>query len=109
MDSNSSGKFTIGYALEMIRHWGDIQEVLKKIWIKGLSFKINFFFWILCKQRLPIREVIRSMVSLDIQKCCCSGEEVPKSWDSLFITSPMAVRFRKFFASTIARQDFFCS
>lgn len=87
-----SGKFTVGSAWELGRHRAEVKEVYKLMWVKGIPFKINFFFWSLCKQRLPLGEVNRNMGISDDVICAYCNEQQTETWEHLFLSCPKTAR-----------------
>ncbi|KAH0670783.1 hypothetical protein KY289_025276 [Solanum tuberosum] len=55
---NPSGKFTVKSAWEILRQPGDVLGDYKKLWIKGMPFKVSFLVWRFWIKRIPIGEVL---------------------------------------------------
>ncbi|XP_016549377.1 uncharacterized protein LOC107849271 [Capsicum annuum] len=97
---NNSGKFTVSSSWELIRHRADEKELYRLLWVKGIPFKINFFFWRLCKQRLPVGEMNRSMGFSYNGICTCCNDQVTETWDHLFVTCQKSARLWHVFSSS---------
>ncbi|KAH0693072.1 hypothetical protein KY285_020169 [Solanum tuberosum] len=65
---SSTGKFTVKSAWEILRSRDEVFEDFKRIWVKGLPFKISFFGW-----RGSVRETIGHLF--------LSGEVATYIWD----------------------------
>lgn len=76
----------------MIRQRAEEKKVYRLMWIKVIPFKINFFLWRLCKQRLPYGESNRRIGIYDDVICCCFNEQVIRTWEYLFLTCDKATR-----------------
>ncbi|KAH0755906.1 hypothetical protein KY290_026176 [Solanum tuberosum] len=61
---NPSGKFTVKSAWEILRQPGDVLGDYKKLWIKGMPFKVSFLVW---------RTVVWKLLEMGSFKCNSDG------------------------------------
>uniref|UniRef100_A0A0V0H027 Putative ovule protein n=1 Tax=Solanum chacoense TaxID=4108 RepID=A0A0V0H027_SOLCH len=51
---NSTRKFSVGCAWELMGESREPQELMMNIWEKGIPFKVSFLLWRLWKLRIPM-------------------------------------------------------
>ncbi|XP_070049453.1 uncharacterized protein [Nicotiana tomentosiformis] len=55
------GNFTVKSAWEYLRRRKDPGNAYKKLWIKGLPFKISFFMWKVWRAKLPLDDSMKKL------------------------------------------------
>ncbi|XP_019251178.1 PREDICTED: uncharacterized protein LOC109230104 [Nicotiana attenuata] len=90
------GHFTIKTAWEYLRRRDNPRIAYKKIWVKGLSFKISFFMKV-WKAKLPLDDFMRRLGYFMPSKCWCCAAPKEESLVHLFFTSRAAEIVWKFF------------
>lgn len=71
----------------------------KKIWIKGLPFKIAFFMWKVWKNKLPLDDFMRRLGYLKAFRCWCWTDPREEMMQHLFFTSSATRRVWSYFLS----------
>lgn len=97
---STAGSFSVKTAWQLVRNRGDMKEVEKHLWIKGIPFKINFFFWKAWKERVATKDNLKRMgINLASQCQCCAGG-IQETTSHLFFTAPAAKSLWNFFSSS---------
>ncbi|XP_075107168.1 uncharacterized protein LOC142180139 [Nicotiana tabacum] len=65
----TKGEFSVRSAWEYVRRRKEPMNSYKKMWIKGLPFKISFFMWKVWRNKLPLDEFMRRLGYLMASRC----------------------------------------
>ncbi|XP_059285936.1 uncharacterized protein LOC132039479 [Lycium ferocissimum] len=95
----TNGKFSVKSAWEFLRHRESKQTSYRFIWEKGLPIKISFFMWRVWKGRISTDDILKRMMINIPSRCWCCEEHKEETVVHLFLTSSIAVKLWKFFAS----------
>ncbi|XP_075103851.1 uncharacterized protein LOC142178409 [Nicotiana tabacum] len=68
----SRGVFCVKSTWKYLRRRHELCNAYRKIWVKGLPFKIAFFMWKVWKNKLPLDDFFRRLGYLIASKCWCS-------------------------------------
>lgn len=82
-----------------MRRRQDLCNAYKKIWVKGLPFKITFFMWKVWRNKLPLDDFFRRLGYLMASKCWCCVNPMEETVQQLFFTSYAANRVWSYFLS----------
>ncbi|XP_070055075.1 uncharacterized protein [Nicotiana tomentosiformis] len=91
------GEFSVKSAWEYLRRRNKPANAYKKIWVKGLPFKIAFFMWKVWRNKLPLYDFFKRVGYLMASKCWCCAEPKEEIMQHLFFTSYTANRVWKYF------------
>ncbi|XP_019248338.1 PREDICTED: uncharacterized protein LOC109227594 [Nicotiana attenuata] len=91
------GNFTVKSAWEYLRRRADPKEAYKKIWVKGIPFKIGFFMWKVWRAKLPLDDFMKRLGYLMPSRCWCCVEPKEETLTHLFFTSNTAKIVWKYF------------
>ncbi|XP_060216505.1 uncharacterized protein LOC132643993 [Lycium barbarum] len=86
-------------AWEYLRNRGEKKEVYKKIWVKGLPFKIAFLMWRVWHFKIPLDEVVKSWGYHMPSRCFCCVEPKEETVPHIFLRSTTAQATLKYFCA----------
>ncbi|XP_019240115.1 PREDICTED: uncharacterized protein LOC109220106 [Nicotiana attenuata] len=86
----TKGNFSVKSAWDYLRRRNNPSIAYKKIWVKGLPFKISFFIWKVWKAKLPLDDFMRRIGYFMPSKCWCCADPKEESLVHLFYTSNAA-------------------
>lgn len=98
---NSNGLFSMRSSWDMLRTRHCQNDIDKCLWVKGLPFKINFFFWKARKGRIATDDNLRRMRINIVSRCWCCEGHAQETMSHLFFTAPMARKVWSFFANWV--------
>ncbi|XP_060182538.1 uncharacterized protein LOC132612249 [Lycium barbarum] len=81
----TQGDFTVKSAWEFIRSRGEKRDVYKKIWMKGLPFKISFLMWRVWHFKVSLDDVIRSWGYHMPTMCMCCANPKEETVPHIFL------------------------
>ncbi|KAH0661891.1 hypothetical protein KY284_026822 [Solanum tuberosum] len=87
---SSTGKFTVKSAWEIFRSRDEVSENFKRIWVKGLPFKISFFGWRVWTYRVPVADIISSWNPNISPLCQCCKVPIRETIEHLFLLGEVA-------------------
>ncbi|KAF3637725.1 putative complex I intermediate-associated protein 30 [Capsicum annuum] len=96
------GLFTVKSAWNYIRNRESIDHIFKRIWVKGLPFKICFFMWKLWRRKVPVDDITRRFGMQGPSKCWCCEEPAVETIQHVFRSSFYANRTWSYFSSFAA-------
>ncbi|XP_060190754.1 uncharacterized protein LOC132620045 [Lycium barbarum] len=85
-----NGEFSVKSAWEYIRSRGEKKEVYKKIWVKGLPFKIAFLMWRVWHFKVPLDDVVKSWGYHMPSRYSCCVEPKEETVPHIFLRSATA-------------------
>ncbi|XP_060210297.1 uncharacterized protein LOC132637182 [Lycium barbarum] len=98
---DSRGKFTVGFAFQLLKQRKDPSNLYKQMWIKGLPIKISFFIWRFWKFKLPLDDKLKKWGHQFPSRCyCCQHPEVEDT-SHVFLHSPTAQAIWKYFCGPV--------
>nr|XP_016467082.1 PREDICTED: uncharacterized protein LOC107789726 [Nicotiana tabacum] len=86
----SKGQFSVRTAWEYVRNRVEPMSAYKKIWVKGLPFKIVFFMCKVWRNKLPLDEFFRRLGYQMASKCWCCADPLEETTQHLLFTSYVA-------------------
>ncbi|XP_070002174.1 uncharacterized protein [Nicotiana sylvestris] len=93
----TGGNFAVKSAWEYLRQRNDTGEAYKKMWVKGLPFKISFFTWKVWRVKLPLDDHLKRM-GYSMPSCCwCCAQLGEETLVHLFFTSFAANKVWSYF------------
>ncbi|XP_060200166.1 uncharacterized protein LOC132628400 [Lycium barbarum] len=95
----TNGSFSVKSAWDFMRQREEKREVFKYIWDKGVPTKINFFMWRVWKGRIAIDDIMKRMQIALPSRCWCCSNPQQETMSHLFLTSPIAEKLWRMFAS----------
>ncbi|XP_060211629.1 uncharacterized protein LOC132639169 [Lycium barbarum] len=95
----TNGRFSVKSAWEFLRHRESKQTSYKFMWEKGIPIEISFFMWRVWKGRISTDDILKKMMINIPSRCWCCEEHQEETVSHLFLTSSIAVKLWKFFAS----------
>ncbi|XP_060210613.1 uncharacterized protein LOC132637558 [Lycium barbarum] len=97
----TNGRFSVKSAWEFLRHRESKKTRYKFMWEKGLPIKISFFMWRVWKGIISVDDILKKMMINIPSRCWCCEEHQEETMGHLFLTSSIAVKLWKFFASCV--------
>ncbi|XP_075083476.1 uncharacterized protein LOC142167217 [Nicotiana tabacum] len=91
------GEFSVKSTWEYLRRRNEPANAYKKIWVKGLPFRIAFFMFKVWRDKLPLDDFFRIVGYLMASKCWSCAEPKEETGQHLFFTSYAANRVWKYF------------
>lgn len=91
------GYFSIKSAWKYLWRREEPYNAYRKIWVKGLPFKIAFFMWKLWKNKLLLEDFFRRLGYLMVSKYWCCDEPHEEIMKHLFFTSKAAKTMWRYF------------
>ncbi|XP_060200889.1 uncharacterized protein LOC132629179 [Lycium barbarum] len=95
----TKGDFTVKSAWEYIRSKGEKRDVYKKIWVKGLPFKIAFLMWRVWHFKVPLDDVIQSWGYHMPSMCSCCAAPKEETVPHIFLRCEIAQRTWSYFCA----------
>ncbi|XP_060202654.1 uncharacterized protein LOC132631071 [Lycium barbarum] len=92
-------EFSVKYVWEYLKSKGEKKEVYKKIWVKGLPFKIAFLMWRVWHFKIPLDEVVKSWGYHMPSRCFCCVELNEETVPHIFLRSTTAQATWKYFCA----------
>nr|XP_016509454.1 PREDICTED: uncharacterized protein LOC107826922 [Nicotiana tabacum] len=93
------GYFSVKSAWEYTRRRDEPRIAYRKIWVKGLPFKIAFFMWKVWKAKLPLDDFLKRVGYCMSSKCWCCVQPDEESLQHMFFRSETAKTTWKYFLS----------
>lgn len=93
----SKGQFSVRTTWEYVRNRAEPMSAYKKIWVKGLPFKIAFFMWKVWRNKLPLDEFFRRLGYQMASKCWCCADPLEETTQHLFFTSYAANKVWRYY------------
>ncbi|XP_060182250.1 uncharacterized protein LOC132611910 [Lycium barbarum] len=94
------GEFFVKSAWDHLWSRGQPRDAYKKIWVKGLPFKIAFLMWRVWYFKIPLDDVIRNWGYHMPSKCFCCAEPTEESVPHIFLRCQTAQRAWSYFSAT---------
>ncbi|XP_060211977.1 uncharacterized protein LOC132639556 [Lycium barbarum] len=92
-------EFSVKSAWEYLRSRGHPRDAYKKIWVKGLPFKVALLMWRVCHFKIPLDDMIRSWGYHMPSKCFCCAEPKEESVPYIFLKCQTAQRAWSYFSA----------
>ncbi|KAH0761396.1 hypothetical protein KY290_017469 [Solanum tuberosum] len=96
--ANTKEVFYVKSVWELVRKRDEPTQCYELMWIKRVSFKINFFYWRVWRRRISTDDNLKRMKITSVSRChsCDTYEE--ETMCHLLLTSPTANKLWKQFA-----------
>ncbi|WMV60306.1 hypothetical protein MTR67_053691 [Solanum verrucosum] len=95
----TKGIFSVKSAWDYIRQKEEPNRIYKRIWIKGIPFKIAFSMWRLWKFMIPVDDRVRRWGIAGPSRCWCCVQPDQETLSHMFWRSDIANRTWSYFSS----------
>ncbi|KAK4733287.1 hypothetical protein R3W88_007548 [Solanum pinnatisectum] len=96
---DTKGIFSVKSAWNYVRHKEEPNQIYKRIWTKGLPFKMAFLMWRLWKFKIPVDDRVRRWGIAGPSRCWCCVHADQETLAHVFLRSDIANRAWSYFSS----------
>lgn len=95
----SDGMFLVKITFELLRKKRGKVDWARRIWLKGLPYKISFILWRLFKRRVPTNNVLKLIGNPIASRYICCNMGVEETTYHLFLTTSIVQKLRRYFVT----------
>ncbi|KAK6786237.1 hypothetical protein RDI58_014762 [Solanum bulbocastanum] len=96
---DTKGIFSVKSAWNYVRHKEEPNQIYKRIWTKGLPFKMAFLIWRLWKFKIPVDDRVRRWGIAGPSRCWCCVHPDQETLAHVFLRLDIANRAWSYFSS----------